>query len=150
MTAGSPSASLTAWSPALRKVNSVVTMADMPEENRRVPAAPSKLVITLAAASTVGLPQRLYRYPSWWTIRKSLEKEKQLVGLTLANVLLKSSPSLALSSRNVEAEYIGAVKGRGGWVPYELKPPNRCLQALYLYAGSSLLPWLGVATPPPA
>ena len=49
------------WSPALRKVKRVVTMADIPEAKSRVPAAPSRSAITLAAASTVGLPHLLYR-----------------------------------------------------------------------------------------
>ena len=51
---------LTVWSPARRKVKRVVTMEDMPEAKSRVPAAPSRPAITLAAASTVGLPHRLY------------------------------------------------------------------------------------------
>ena len=51
----------TAWSPALRRVRRAVRMAPMPEEKRRVPSAPSSLAMTLAAASTVGLPHRLYK-----------------------------------------------------------------------------------------
>ena len=52
---------LTMWSPVLRKVSMLVTMAAIPEENRREPAAPSIRASVSAAASTVGLPQRLYR-----------------------------------------------------------------------------------------
>ena len=50
---------LTTWSPARVKVKRVVTIADSPDENSRVPAAPSKPAITLAAPSTVGLAQRV-------------------------------------------------------------------------------------------
>ena len=52
---------LTMWSPVLRKVSMLVTMAAIPEENRSEPAAPSIRASVSAAASTVGLPQRLYR-----------------------------------------------------------------------------------------
>ena len=52
---------LTMWSPVWRKVSMLVTIAAIPEENRREPAAPSSLAIVSAAASTVGLPQRLYK-----------------------------------------------------------------------------------------
>ena len=49
----------TMWSPALRRASSVVVQAAMPDEKSRVPAAPSNILMTSAAASTVGLPQRL-------------------------------------------------------------------------------------------
>jgi hypothetical protein len=47
--------------PAWRKAKRVVTIADIPEAKSRVPAAPSRPAITLAAASTVGLAQRVYK-----------------------------------------------------------------------------------------
>ena len=51
---------LTRWSPLLRKVSMLVTIAAIPEENRSEPAAPSSRASVFAAASTVGLPQRVY------------------------------------------------------------------------------------------